>query len=168
MKNNNLHNIKTLGFKTPKDYFKSFDEQLLSKLKLEEELKLEKTTGFYVPEDYFKTVDDVILKAVEAEKETKVIQLFTWKKVAYASAVAASLILMFNIFNTSDDLTFDALETATIENYLVDEHYTNYELASLLTDEDLNSENFTNTEISESLLEDYLLDNAAIEDFIIE
>ncbi|WP_034043996.1 hypothetical protein [Wocania ichthyoenteri] len=169
MKNNNLHNIKSSGFKTPGKYFESFDEILLTKLKNKDELKVSKSTGFKVPDDYFKTVDDKILSSLDNKEETKVISLFSWRKVAYASAVAASLILMFSItFNASEKLTFDSLETASIENYLVEEGFTTYELATLLTEEELSSETFINTNISEDLLEDYLLNNTNIEDLLIE
>lgn len=169
MKNNNLHNIKTSGFKTPDKYFESFDEILFAKLKDEDNLEINKSTGFKVPNDYFETVDDKILKAINNKEETKVISLFSWRKVAYASAVAASLILMFNIvFNSSEKLTFDSLETASIENYLAEEDFTSYELATLLTEDELNSEAFINTNITEDSLEDYLLNNANIEDLLIE
>ena len=169
MKNNNLHNIKSSGFKTPDKYFESFDEILFAKLKDEDNLEINKSTGFKVPNDYFETVDDKILKAINNKEETKVISLFSWRKVAYASAVAASLILMFNIvFNSSEKLTFDSLETASIENYLAEEDFTSYELATLLTEDELNSEAFINTNITEDSLEDYLLNNANIEDLLIE
>jgi hypothetical protein len=166
--NNNLNKIKTTGFNTPKDYFESFDKKLLSKLASKNQLDTIKSTGFNIPEGYFETVDEIIFNKVENKKETKVVQLFSWKKVAYTSAIAASLILMFNIFNPSDELTFDALEMATIENYLFDEDFLSYEIASLLTLDDLNSDVFTNTNISEATLEDYLLDNTNIEDLLIE
>lgn len=169
MKNNNLHNIKSSGFKTPNDYFESFDQKLLDKLKDEDKLNTIKTTGFKVPNDYFETVDSKILNAIDNTKETKVVALFSWKKAAYVAAVAASLILMFNIIvNTKDKLTFDSLETASIENYLAEEDFTSYELATLLTEEELNSEAFINTSISEDSLEDYLLNNTNIEDLLIE
>ena len=51
---------------------------------------------------------------------------------------------------------------------LVEEDYTSYEFTSLLTDDELNSEAFINTDISEESLEDYLLDNTNIEDLLIE
>ena len=57
---------------------------------------------------------------------------------------------MFNIvFNTPEKLTFESLETASIENYLAEEDFTSYEFASLLTEDELNSEAFINTDISE-------------------
>ena len=169
MKNNNLHNIKSTGFKAPDDYFDSFDEAFFNKLKENNSFEDIKTTGFDIPNDYFETLEETVLKRVETKKETKVISLFSWKKVIYTSAIAASLILMINaFFNTSEILTFDTLETASIESYLEDEGYTSYELAFLLNENELNSEYFTNTNISESLLEDYLLDNTTIEDLLIE
>ncbi|WOD44301.1 hypothetical protein [Hwangdonia lutea] len=169
MKNKNLHNMKSSGFKTPDNYFESFDDKLLAKLKAQNKLDDIKTTGFKVPNDYFETIDDAILSTVQNQKDTKVVSLFSWRKMAYASAVAASIILMFNLFfNTPEKLTFDSLEIASIENYLAEEGFTTYELATLLTDEELNSEAFTNTQITEDSLEDYLLNNANIEDLLID
>ena len=169
MKNNNLHNIKSSGFKTPDNYFESFDNTLFGNLKNADNLNTIKHSGFKVPNDYFKTIDDKILNGIEHKKETKVITLLSWRKIAYTTAVAASLMLMFNLFfNTPEKLTFESLETASIENYLAIEGLTSYELATLLTDEELNSEVFINTDISEEVLKDYLLNNANIEDLLIE
>jgi len=169
MKDNNLHNIKSTGFKTPENYFESFNEKLLAKLKDEDKLSTISSTGFKVPNDYFKTVDDKVLSSLANNDEPKVISLFSWKKVAFTTAVAASLILMFNIaFNPQEKLTFESLETASIENYLAEEDFISYELADLLTQEELNSEVFANTDISEDSLEDYLLENVNIEDLLIE
>ncbi len=169
MKNNKLHNIKASGYKTPEHYFESFDDRLLDKLKENNTLNAIESTGFKVPGDYFETVNNKILSNLDNKDETKVVALFSWKKMGYASAVAASLILLFNvIFNTPEKVTYESLETASIENYLVEEDFTSYEFASLLTEEELNSEAFINTTISEESLEDYLLENANIEDLLIE
>ncbi|MCL6294394.1 hypothetical protein [Jejuia spongiicola] len=169
MKKINLHNIKTSGHKTPEKYFESFDDRLFSKLRDGNELDTIKSAGFKVPNDYFETVNDKILSKLENKNEAKVIPLFSLKKVAYVSAIAASLVLMFNVvFNTPEKVTYESLEIASIENYLVEEDFTSYEFASLLTEDELNSEVFTNTDISEESLEDYLLDNANIEDLLIE
>mgnify|MGYP000168009999 CR=1 FL=1 len=143
MKKIDLHKIKSSGHKTPDKYFESFDDRLLSKLKEDNKLDAIKSTGFKVPNNYFETVNDKILNTINNNEETKVIPLFSWRKAAYVSAVAASLILMFNVFfNTPDEVTYESLEIASIENYLVEEDYTSYEFASLLTDDELNSEAF--------------------------
>ena len=76
---------------------------------------------------------------------------------------------MFNtVFNASETLTFDTLKTASIENYLFEEDFTTAELSALLTDDELYSGNFVKTNISESALEDYLLNNSNIEDLLID
>ncbi|MFD1615523.1 hypothetical protein [Gelatiniphilus marinus] len=169
MKDNNLHKIKTAGFKVPDKYFESFNENLLAKLKTETNLEFYKSTGFKVPNDYFETVDDKIINRIDNKEKTKVIPLYSWRKAGYATAVAASLILMLNIvFNAPEKLTFDSLEIASIENYLAEEDFTSYEIANFLTEEELNADTFTSNIISTDSLEDYLLNNANIEDLFIE
>ena len=97
MNTNKLHNIKNTGFKVPKDYFGSLEDAILTDLKLKE---MAPETGYKVPENYFESLEHKITNAIVPEKEVKVIKLFTWRKAAYVSAVAASLILMFNILIT--------------------------------------------------------------------
>lgn len=166
MKPNKLDTIKTSGFKTPKDYFSQVEEQILSEVKLIDKAD---HSGFEVPELYFESLEQKILNQISSENDTKIVSLFSWKKVLYTTAVAATLILMFNIFfNTSEKVSFENIEIASIENYLEQEDYTTYELASLLTEEELSKDNFIENEISEDSLEDYLLDTIEIEDLILE
>ena len=86
----------------------------------------------------------------------------------YASAIAAALVLMFNIFYTSGNPSFSSLEIASIEDYIETEEYSTYELASLLNEDEFNKDNFIDTKIPEDNIEDYLLDNVDFEDIIIE
>ena len=99
MKKNNLKNINKTGFKVPQDYFENFEDILLSELKLK---GASAHSGFKVPKGYFENLDGQIINAIEKDKDHKVIPLFAWKKVAYAAAVAASLVLMFNVVFNSD------------------------------------------------------------------
>jgi hypothetical protein len=167
MKEKKLDIINTSGFKVPKDYFSQVEEHILSEVHLKNTLD---TSGFDVPDSYFETLEHNIFQKLEEEHHVKVINLFSWKKAIYTSAaIAACLVLMFTVsYNTSEELTFDSLETASIENYLEQEDYTSYELASLLTDDELDINNFTDIEISEDSLEDYLLDQSDIEDLITQ
>lgn len=163
MKNNNLHNIKSSGFKTPDNYFESFNETLLPKLK--DKLELNKATGFKVPDDYFKTVDDNILRYINSKKETKVITLFSWRKVAYASAIAASLIFMFNaLFNMKEEVNFNSIETASVEDYIITQDINVYDIASLLEDDALDEVNYTESDFSEKNIETFLINNLNIQD----
>nr|WP_321245817.1 hypothetical protein [uncultured Psychroserpens sp.] len=166
MKQKKLDTINTSGFKVPKDYFSQVEEQILSEVHLKNKVDV---SGFDVPDSYFETLEDKIVKQLKNEQGVKVIPLISWKKVIYTTTIAASLVLMFNVFyNTSEALTFDSLDIASIENYVEQEDYTSYELSSLLTEEELHTNNFIETEISEESLEDYLLDQSDIEDLIIQ
>jgi len=167
MKQKKLDTIKTSRFKVPKDYFSQVEGQIRGEVHLKNKVK---TSGFDVPDSYFETIENNIAKKLEDNKKVKVIFLFNWKKTIYsAAAIAACLALMFNLFyNGSEELTFDSLETASIENYLEQEDYTSYELAALLTEAELNTNNFTDTEISEESLEDYLLEQSDLEDLITQ
>ena len=76
---------------------------------------------------------------------------------------------MFNVFyNTSETVTWDSIEIASIENYLEEEDFTSFELASLLTEDELSKDNFIDNNISEDNLDDYLLNNLDFDDLIIE
>lgn len=167
MNSNNLHNIKQTGFKTPDAYFESFDELLLNQLTVDNHLKGETTAGFKTPEGYFESFDATVLKQLQKE-EPKVITLSLWKKVAFVSGIAASLAILLTVFNTNEDVTFESLETASIENYIYEEHMNTYDIASFVNEEDLVIENFVTTPISDESLESYLLDNTTIENLMIE
>jgi hypothetical protein len=169
MKKENLHNIKTTGFKTPEYYFESFDATILATLKNEQQLQNIKTAGFKTPENYFETFDEKLNQKLQNKQKSKVIRLWSWKNAAYTTAVAASLVLFFNLIgNTSDSTTFDDLETTSIVNYLSEEDLNTYDIASLLNEDDLVLDNFVSENISEESLENYLLNNTTIEDLIID
>jgi cell division protein FtsL len=164
MKKNSLNNISKTGFKVPENYFKEFENTLLSELKLKE---MSTNSGFKVPENYFETLDAKILKAIETEKEVKVINLFSWKKIAYVTSVAASLVIMFNVlFNNNKSLTIDSIETASIENYILTEELESNEMASLFTSTDLSDINFISNNFNPETLENFVLDNLEIEEII--
>ena len=119
MKKIRIEDIKETGFRVPENYFNDFEDTLLSELKLKETVG---KSGFKVPTDYFESLDESVFNAVTEKKQTKVINLFSWKKAVYTTAIAASLILMFTVFyNKKDSLTLDTIETASIENYILNE-----------------------------------------------
>lgn len=164
MKKHNLNNINKPGFKVPKDYFKNFEDMLLSDLKLKE---TSSKTGFNLPENYFESLDDKIINTVKKEKETKVIKLFSLRKTAYVSAIAASLILMFNIaYNKNDTLTIDNIETASIENYILNEDIETADIALLFSNHELNSFDSIELNFNSESLENYVIENIEIDDLI--
>ncbi len=169
MKNNKLHNIKSTGFKTPDNYFESLEDAIYSKLAEDTLSSKINSNGFEVPEDYFETFDDKVLSAVNENDSTKVIPPFSWKKISYISGIAASLVLIFNIlFTDTDELTFDDLETASIENYLLNEDLNAYEIAPYLGASELDSNDFVDTNIKSSDIEDYLIQNSDVEQLITD
>ena len=168
MKNKKLHHIKSSGFKTPSHYFESFEKTLMDRLDDSFSLSDLQNSGFKTPENYFETFDDRLVKAMSSEKGIKVIPLYSWKKMAYASAIAASVLLMVGLFGTHNTKpTFGNLETASLEDYIADGEYSNEDIASLVTD-DLTLDNFMDSHLIDSNLEEYILNNATVEDYLKE
>lgn len=164
MKNEKLKHIKSTGFKAPNDYFESFNEKIFSKLNTESQLDSIKETGFKVPDGYFDSFNDEIFN----QKESKVIQLFSKRNLIYVSSIAAAVILLFNLSILDSKPTFDNLDTETVENYIIDENITSYEIASLLTDEHIDKDITIEHNFNEDSIEAYLIDNADIESLMIE
>lgn len=163
MNKNKFHNIKDSGFKTPDNYFDGLEDSIMNQIKLQDKIT---DSGFKTPDNYFESLDTIILNKVE--HKPKVISIFSKRNIFYASSIAAALILMFSIFINNDEISFDNLDVVSIENYLSEEDISTFEFASLLDVADINSDNFIESELSEELLEDYLLENASIEELIIE
>ena len=168
MKNKNLHHIESAGFKTPNNYFESFDDQIFKKLEIESQLDSVKETGFKVPEYYFESFNDKILdETILRTNEPKVIQLFSKRNLIYASSIAAAILLLFNLSIFDSKPTFGNLETETVENYIIDENISSYDIASLLSDEQIEEE-FIIDFFENDNIEEYLFNNADIEDLLIE
>jgi hypothetical protein len=163
MNKNKLHNIKDSGFKAPENYFDGLEDSIMDQIKLHEKIE---DTGFKSPDNYFDLLEDKIIDRVK--HEPKVISLFNKRNLLYATSIAAALVIMFSIFINKSELTFADLETASIENYLNEEEIDSYEMASLLTEEELSADIFIDSDLTSESLEEYLLQNATIEDLIIE
>lgn len=165
MSTNKLHNIKNAGFKVPKDYFASLEDSILTETKLQE---LANKTGFTTPPDYFNSLEDNILNTETQVKEPKVVKLITWQHIAYVTGIAASILLIVNLFfkTETNTITIEDLETASIENYILEEDLETTEFASLFTNEDLKDVKLISDGYSSETLEDYVFDNLEIEDII--
>ncbi|MDC8003617.1 hypothetical protein POV27_06110 [Aureisphaera galaxeae] len=150
------------GFKVPEGYFDKMEDSLFDALELE---KLPKETGFDVPKGYFDTLEDEILQKIkEEEQETKVVPLYRRKVFWYSASIAATVALLATLFFGSDGngamLPPDPT-LAEIEAYLNEDiaSFDSYELAQVLTDEDLDALEMENEILSDESLEEYLLDN---------
>lgn len=159
--NTNKNHIKT-GFKTPDNYFDTFENNLF------EQLQLENKTGFTTPENYFDTLEKNVLNQVTPSK-TKVISLITKKQLVYISTVAAAVLFSFFVLKPSDlqKTTFENIEYTVLEDYLTieDIDLSANELAELYNIDsiDLNSISFSS--IDESTILEYLSDEVISEDY---
>ncbi len=139
MKDNNLNNIKTSGFKVPKDYFEGLEDAILNEIHLKAQVK---DTGFKVPNNYFDTVETSILSKLE-KPEVKVIPLFSRKTILTLSSIAAAVVLFFSLNLFKTNLSIDSLDTDTVENYILDEIELN-DLSVLIEDSELSQTDFIN------------------------
>ncbi len=157
------------GFKTPENYFESFEEHLFVKISEE---NFPKSAGHKVPDGYFQNMEDRVLKTViNSEKPKKVIPLFPKKYFGYAAAIAACLLIGFTIFNTkTDNSSLDLLQLAAIDTYIEDGNLNLdlYDLTSYIDDEDFTDLNLDDRQFSETALENYILENIDEETLINE
>ncbi|WP_370478255.1 hypothetical protein [Tamlana flava] len=165
MKKNKINNIKETGFKVPNDYFNNLEDVVMAQIKLSEKVS---HSGFKTPSGYFDTLEDRIIEKTSVKKATKVISLFNKKNLIYVSGVAAAVLLLFNLSIFERD-PWSSLDTETVENYLLDENIVDsYELASLMTEEELAESDFTDVDFDDENVETYLLNHLDVEDLITE
>lgn len=161
MTKNKLHNMKS-GFKVPDNYFNQLEENLLSEISLKEHVS---ETGFNIPDGYFEMFK---VEINEPASKTKVISLFSRKTMWYAASVAAIVILLINIpdFKATDN--FAAIDTESMESYMLTNDYDAYELSELFIETKGFEAAILEESITDASLEDYLYDNAELEDINIE
>ncbi len=159
MNKKDLHSIKESGFKVPNDYFEDLEGTILSQAKLS---GIEKS-GHKIPEGYLDTLEETILSQVSKKETPKVIPLFTKRNIVYISSIAAAVLLLLNLSIFEKD-NVNSLDLETVENYIIDEDISTYDIASLLTDEDLEESNYIETTFKEENVEDFIIDNLNIED----
>lgn len=154
-----LKNIKDSGFKIPKNYLEDFEDNFLSEIKL----KNIGSSGFKLPEGYLESIDKQILDKVLKNKEPKVINLFNKRHLLYVSSIAAAILLLFNLsLFESKKITFDSLETANIESYIMNLGIDSYEIGSLLNNDEIIEENFVKHTFSDENMENYILNNVDV------
>lgn len=143
-----------VGYIIPENYFESIEEKVF--FKLGEDANKEQ----YVPETKFETFEDIVIGRIEQEKQAK---FFNIKKYWKPLAIAASLALVFfiyNPFNSSNNKEIAEI-TQWIESGNLD--LDSYEIAEYFQSEleSLELENTINTES----LENYLLEEVSEESF---
>ena len=169
MKKENIHNITSSGFKTPDNYFKSLDAQILERLADKEMISGIDNPGFTVPKDYFDSVESMVFEKLTAQPEQPVITLKPRRTFYYVAGIAASLVLLVSLVfnNTNDSLSINTIDTASIENYLYQEDYSYDDLANLLKTDYMSETDFIDINISDDYIEQYI-DNIDTEDLNLD
>ncbi|GGW66771.1 hypothetical protein DFQ11_103167 [Winogradskyella epiphytica] len=170
MKKENLNNITSPGFKTPDQYFESFEDKLFARLYKKVSMHGVESSGYTVPKDYFNSVEEAVFNKTKTE-DRPVIQLKQKKILYYVAGIAASLVLFFSLFfNQSNEFSMaslDSIDTSSIESYLYQEEYSTDELATLFKSGDMSVSDFIDVTITEETINNYL-DNLDTEDLILD
>jgi hypothetical protein len=133
--------------------------------KLDNEPKI--TSGFTTPEGYFDSFSNSILIKIPKE-EPKVISIFSRKKTWYYAAAAVVVMMLsipvYNNFTTQSE----EVDAVALEDY-INNHATisNDEIANLLDTEDLEKMKLE-LNLEDEAVEDILLNNADLEQYIID
>lgn len=165
----NIINSETHGFRLPGDYFKSLEEKVMRQIELEN--KTADKNPFRTPESYFDGVEDKVFAKLSAETgQPKVISIFRSSFFKYAASVAAIAVLFFTVFSLQskqEQLSFESIEYSSVSQY-IEQGYINisaYDLEALISVEKIN---FSETDLSDSEILDYLSDNINHSELIFE
>tara|TARA_R110002012_G_scaffold283666_2_gene474159 strand:- start:3507 stop:4010 length:504 start_codon:yes stop_codon:yes gene_type:complete len=167
MEKENKHN-KDLGFQVPQDFFKNFEENMMTQWNLED--KLGKETGFEVPDGYFESLEEQLLPVVD-DKVRKLpnrsnITTFLYPVLAIAAMLA--IVLTLNSGNESVDIA--SVDTSVLEDYLIEESflYDDATVDILFADNDiLDNINLTES-VDTDVLYDYLEEEMELNEIITE
>jgi hypothetical protein len=163
-----LNNIKNTGFKVPKDYFNTLEDIILNNIKVNSVLKGVDNPGFEMPDGYLNTLEDNFFNTLPKEENPKVISLFSKRNLIYISGVAAAIVIMLGFFWNNANTSALDLDYEMVEAYIINQDISSYEIASLLTEEELlniNSDILDET-FNDQDMEDYLLENVNFQDLI--
>tara|TARA_B100000508_G_C11302260_1_gene200460 strand:- start:54 stop:545 length:492 start_codon:yes stop_codon:yes gene_type:complete len=145
------------GFKTPPNYFESVEDAVFQKI-LEEELP--KTTGFEVPEEYFSTFEKELFEKIRKEpKKVNVKQLYRQNWFQYSIGIAACLVIGLVFF--WDSTSVESPEATEIATYIQNDglDLDSYDIAQLLSEEQIDELIDENNLFSEESMENYILEH---------
>jgi hypothetical protein len=157
---NTISEDKDAGFSTPPDYFKHLEEQLVSRISIENLENKKNNQGFAVPENYFEKLQSTIAaKTVEMKPITKVVRLWNTDFFKYATAACIVLMCALGLYvNQQHQVKQLAHNELTKEQLL-------YDIDESLIIEHINeTQTATAAKISNNEIEDYILDNFSTAD----
>lgn len=101
------------AFKLPNNYFEEIEDIVLARIKVK---PLKNKDLYELPDHYFDTIEDRVLNKINAPKTVISIKKIT--KYVAPIAIAASLLLVFILNTNQNKITFDALATSEIEQFI--------------------------------------------------
>ncbi len=136
---------------------------IMKTFKLENEPKIE--SGFTTPENYFEEFSAKFLQQLP-ENEPKVISIFSITKTWIYAAAAIVLALTIPVYNNYHTKSSE-IDTITLENYIA-YHSTvsDADLVSILDEKDIQKIS-TNLNIEDKKIEDELITNKNLEQYIL-
>lgn len=167
--NNKSNHIKQTGFRVPENYFNNLEDSVFTKLNAKSKLDSVNDSGFSTPQDYFSKIEETVFnKLNEEKKDAKIVQLFSKQNLIYFSGIAAAIIILISVFKPSSSLSFDTIETELVESYISTHDIYSEDLASLWNESDYSDVSFTEFELLDESVENYILENSNIEDLLID
>lgn len=137
----------------------------MKKFSLDSDSKME--PGFKVPESYFDHLSSEILTKIEAKKVPQH-KVFSLKKWIYAAAAVLILALSIPFLNSNAQPSFDEIDTSSLENYIAyHSNITSYDLVNSIEINELDDLQI-DLNIDEVTVEDLLITNPNLENYITE
>ncbi len=153
---------KKTSFTMPDNYFNDLENDLMSKLMVED---LPEKCGFETPKDYFDGLENKILKKVNFQQEEKgKIIPFRKRFVQFGSMVAAASVLLLVVFQFTK--TKDV--NITIDDWFEANDVNTYELATLFDENDFSDLDELSFNFENETIDDYIdnIDNSSFFDEI--
>jgi hypothetical protein len=168
MRNNNIHT--QAGFKVPDGYFDQLTDRVLENT---QDQDLQDHAGFIMPEDYLLSLEDRVMSRLEQQTKVIPLQVSKSKQWLYPVLAMAALFIGFISINglfTQDKVTFADLEDHEITDFLVDADFMQDEesVALLFADNTILKEIEMEENITDKELFDYLMEDASLNQIIIE
>ncbi|AUC79454.1 hypothetical protein CW736_08735 [Nonlabens sp. MB-3u-79] len=168
MRNNNIHT--QAGFKVPDGYFDQLTDRVLENT---QDQDLQDHAGFIMPEDYLLSLEDRVMSRLEQQTKVIPLQVSKSKQWLYPVLAMAALFIGFITINglfTQDKVTFADLEDHEITDFLVDADFMQDEesVALLFADNTILKEIEMEENITDKELFDYLMEDASLNQIIIE
>ena len=168
MRNNNIHT--QAGFKVPDGYFDQLTDRVLENTQSQD---VQDHAGFIMPEDYLLSLEDRVMSRLEQQTKVIPLQVSKSKQWLYPVLAMAALFIGFITINglfTQDKVTFADLEDHEITDFLVDADFMQDEesVALLFADNTILKEIEMEENITDKELFDYLMEDASLNQIIIE